>query len=51
MPSDGQEQTTEARLTRRALFLVYATIAWNVGEAVLTITLGSIAGSLELIGF
>mgnify|MGYP001812741330 FL=1 len=51
MPSAGQEQTTEARLTRRALFLEYATIAWNVGEAVLTITLGSIAGSLALIGF
>jgi divalent metal cation (Fe/Co/Zn/Cd) transporter len=47
----GQEQTTEALLSRRALLLEYATIAWNVGEAVLTITLGSIAGSLALIGF
>lgn len=31
--------------------LEYATIAWNVGEAFLTIGLGSIAGSLALIGF
>jgi divalent metal cation (Fe/Co/Zn/Cd) transporter len=35
----------------RALRLEYATIAWNVGEAVLTITLGAIAGSLALLGF
>lgn len=47
----GQEQTTHARLTRRALNLEYVTIAWNVGEAVFTITLGSIAGSLALIAF
>lgn len=40
-----------ARLERRALLLEYATIAWNVGEAVLTIALGSIAGSLALISF
>lgn len=31
--------------------LEYATIAWNIGEAVLTITLGSVAGSVALIGF
>jgi divalent metal cation (Fe/Co/Zn/Cd) transporter len=31
--------------------LEYATIAWNVGEAVLTIALGSVAGSIALIGF
>lgn len=36
---------------RRALLLEYATIAWNVGEAVLTIILGTIAGSLALISF
>ncbi|MDH5292746.1 MAG: cation transporter [Acidimicrobiia bacterium] len=36
---------------RRALQLEYATVGWNVGEAVLTITLGSIAGSLALIAF
>ena len=31
--------------------LEYGTIAWNVGEAVLTIGLGAVAGSLALIGF
>ena len=36
---------------RRALQLEYATIGWNVGEAVLTISLGIAAGSLALIGF
>lgn len=43
--------TDRARLQRRALVLEYATIAWNVGEAVLTIGLGIAAGSLALIGF
>jgi divalent metal cation (Fe/Co/Zn/Cd) transporter len=38
-------------LERRALRLEYATIAWNVGEAVVTIALGSVAGSIALIGF
>ncbi len=38
-------------LQRRALRLEYATIAWNLGEAVFTITLGLMAGSLALIGF
>jgi divalent metal cation (Fe/Co/Zn/Cd) transporter len=42
---------TRARLQRRALVLEYATIAWNVGEAVFTISLGIAAGSLALIGF
>lgn len=51
MRAASQDQTTEARLNRRALLLEYATIAWNVGEAVFTITLGSIAGSLALISF
>lgn len=46
----SQESGTEA-LERRALLLEYATIAWNVGEAVLTIFLGSLAGSLALISF
>jgi hypothetical protein len=32
------------RLQRRALRLEYATIAWNLGEAVLTIGLGVAAG-------
>lgn len=39
------------RLNRTALRLEYATIGWNVGEAVLTISLGAIATSLALIGF
>lgn len=42
---------TKSFLRRRALRLEYATMAWNAGEAVLTIALGSIAGSLALIGF
>lgn len=40
-----------AALRRRALLLEYGTMAWNAGEAVLTIALGSVAGSLALIGF
>jgi divalent metal cation (Fe/Co/Zn/Cd) transporter len=43
--------STRAGLQRRALRLEYATIAWNVGEAVFTIGLGLTAGSLALIGF
>lgn len=39
------------RLQRVALQLEYGTIGWNVGEAVLTISLGAIASSLALIGF
>ena len=42
---------TRAELQRRALRLEYATIAWNFGEAFLTIGLGIAAGSLALIGF
>ena len=38
-------------LQRVALRLEYATIGWNIGEAVLTIGLGIAAGSLALIGF
>jgi divalent metal cation (Fe/Co/Zn/Cd) transporter len=40
-----------ARLVRSASRLEYATIAWNLGEAVFTVTLGTLAGSLALIGF
>ena len=39
------------QLQRTALRLEYATIAWNLGEAVLTIGLGIVARSLALIGF
>lgn len=42
---------SRARLQRTALRLEYATIAWNLGEAVLTVGLGIAAGSLALIGF
>ncbi len=42
---------TATRDRRRALRLEYATIAWNVGEAVLTISLGVAAASLALVGF
>lgn len=41
----------KAALRRRALLLEYGTMGWNAGEAVLTIALGSVAGSLALIGF
>lgn len=49
-PETSAEPTISA-LRRRALLLEYGTLAWNAGEAVLTIALGSIAGSLALIGF
>jgi divalent metal cation (Fe/Co/Zn/Cd) transporter len=42
---------TTNQLQQRALRLEYGTIAWNVGEAGLTIGLGIAAGSLALIGF
>lgn len=45
----GSGQT--AAWQRRALRLEYATIAWNVGEAILTIALGAAALSVALIGF
>jgi len=38
-------------LQRLAIRLEYSTIAWNIGEAGLTISLGIAAGSLALIGF
>ena len=47
----GSHPDDAARLTRVALRLEYATVGWNVGEAVLTIALGAIASSLALIGF
>ena len=40
-----------ARLQRVALRLEYGTIAWNIGEAALTLALGAVASSLALIGF
>lgn len=41
----------QPRLRQRALRLQYGTIAWNAGEAILTIALGISAGSLALIAF
>jgi divalent metal cation (Fe/Co/Zn/Cd) transporter len=38
-------------LTRRALHLAWATIAWNVVEAVVAIAAGTSAGSIALVGF
>jgi divalent metal cation (Fe/Co/Zn/Cd) transporter len=45
------DDTDRSTLQRRGLLLEYATIAWNIGEAALTITLGVIAASLALVGF
>lgn len=47
----SRTSTDPESLQRRALFLEYGTIAWNIGEAVLSIGLGWVAGSLALIGF
>lgn len=46
--ADSEERV---RLQRRALRLEFATIAWNLGEAMFTIGLGVAVGSLALIGF
>lgn len=40
-----------SELQTRARILEYATIAWNVGEAGFTITIGILVGSLALVGF
>ncbi len=49
MPTTADTERT--RLRRRGLRLEYATIAWNVAEAVVTITLGVAAGSIALVAF
>lgn len=51
MITDRRSAAETVRLEKKALLLEYATIGWNIGEAVLTIALGSIAGSLALISF
>ena len=45
--------SVERRITlhRRALWLEYFTVGWNVVEAVVAIGAGVIAGSVALIGF
>jgi divalent metal cation (Fe/Co/Zn/Cd) transporter len=45
------DQSAPTRWLRLALRLEYATIGWNLGEAVLTIALGLAAASLALVGF
>ena len=49
--ADLTSEAINAALRRRVLLLEYATMVWNAGEAVLTIALGTVAGSLALIGF
>ena len=49
--ADHHDSSERVRLHRIAERLEYGTIAWNVGEAALTIALGTIATSLALIGF
>ena len=51
MPSPIATGADRVRLQRLAIRLEYATIVWNLGEAVFTIGLGIAAGSLALIGF
>lgn len=51
IPAVATTAPNRATLQRRALRLEYATIAWNIGEAGLTVGLGVAAGSLALIGF
>jgi divalent metal cation (Fe/Co/Zn/Cd) transporter len=48
---EDQPRAEASRYRTLALRLEYATVGWNVGEAVLTIALGAIASSLALIGF
>ncbi len=39
------------RVIRHALWLEYATVGWNVIEALVALTVGSLAGSIALVGF
>ena len=45
------DATTRAALVRRGLKLNYATIAYNVVEAVVSLAAGIVAGSVALVGF
>lgn len=49
----GAALSVERRVTlhRRALWLEYITLGWNIVEAVVAIGAGAIAGSVALIGF
>lgn len=48
---DDATTNPEGNPGRRARRLEYATIGWNIGEAVLTIGLGAVAGSVALMAF
>jgi cation diffusion facilitator family transporter len=47
----GPTLVQRERLHRRALWLEYFTVSWNVVEAIVAITAGLIAGSVALVGF
>lgn len=49
--TDMTSTNAGALLVRKARWLAYLTIAWNVTEAVVAITAGAAAGSLALVGF
>jgi len=51
MTSTTTDPVSMERLRRRAVMLAWATIAWNVVEAVVAIAAGLEAGSLALVGF
>jgi divalent metal cation (Fe/Co/Zn/Cd) transporter len=44
-------QIERAHELRRGLALEYLSVAWNVGEAVIGIAAGAVAGSVALVGF
>ena len=46
--SDGRSRT---HLKRRALYLAYFIIAWDVIEGIVAVTAGVVAGSIALLGF
>lgn len=45
------QQSTHVQNVRHGRFLEYLTISWNLVEAIVAITAGSVAGSAALIGF
>lgn len=45
------ELALDARLRTRARWLVLATITWNIVEAAVALTAGTVAGSAALVGF
>ncbi len=51
MTEPSLDPATRDRLQRRGLRLEWATIAWNVGEAFITVSLGIASGSIALIAF